>query len=83
MSAASQRRLHAAKTWTVDEIKALGVRTDLVTACAILYGCGKNRAWEMYHAGELAFPTLKVGRRVVVPTSHLHRLLGIEESVAA
>lgn len=68
------------KTWTAAEVYALGVRTDLVTACQVLYGCGKNRAWEMYHAGELPFPALRVGRRVVVPVMSLLNLLGLPEA---
>lgn len=75
--------MSAAKIWTPDEVRALGVRTDLVTACQIVYGCGKNRAWEMHKAGELPFPALKVGRRVVVPVQPLIKLLGLEESEAA
>jgi hypothetical protein len=66
------------KAWTEQEIRALGTRTDLVTACQIVYGCGRNKAWEMYHAGELDFPALKVGRRVAVPVIPLLRLLDLE-----
>lgn len=76
MSAAARR------AWTTDEIRALGTRTDLVTACQIAYGIGKNKAWEMYHAGELGFPALKVGRRVVVPVQPLLELLGLAEPAA-
>lgn len=71
------------RTWTADEVLALGVRTDLATACQILYGCGKNTAWEMYHAGTLPFPTLAVKRRVVVPTAPLVKLLGLTEEQPA
>ena len=70
------------RTWTTDEVRALGVRTDLVTACRILYGCGKNRAWELYHAGQLDFPALRCGRRVVVPTAPLRALLGLDRPEA-
>lgn len=65
------------RTWTAEEVRALGVRTDLITACQIVYGAGKNRAREMYHAGQLDFPTLRVGRRIVVPVAPLLELLGI------
>ncbi|MEV8510844.1 DNA-binding protein [Dactylosporangium sp. NPDC051484] len=66
----------ARRAWTLEEVQALGLRTDLVTACQIAYGIGKNKAWEMYHAGELDFPAIKVGRRVVCPTRPLLQLLG-------
>lgn len=72
-----------ATTWTAEKVRALGVRTDLVTACSIALGCGKNKAWQLFHAGELPFPALRVGRRVVVPTAHLLVLLGLEETTGA
>lgn len=63
--------------WTEEKIRALGVRTDLVTACQIVYGCGKNRAWEMFHADQLDFPAVRCGRRVVVPVAPLLALMFI------
>ena len=68
--------------WTAEDVRRLGIRTDLVTACQIVYGCGKNKAWSMYHAGELDFPAIRVGRRVVCPTRPLLNLLG-HEAIAA
>lgn len=67
------------RIWSTAEVRALGVRTDLVTACAVVFGCGKNKAWELYHAGDLPFPALRVGRRVVVPVQPLLQLLGLAE----
>ena len=69
----------ARRAWSVDEVKALGTRTDLPIACQIVYGVSKNKAWEMYHAGELDFPALRCGRRVIVPVAPLLRLLGLDE----
>lgn len=68
------------RAWTADEVRALGVRTDLVTAFAIVVGGGKNRAWQAYYNGELPFPALRVGRRVVCPTAPLLKLLGLDEA---
>jgi hypothetical protein len=73
----------AHEPWTVEDVLALGVRADLVTVCQIVYGCGKNRAWELYHSGQLGFPALKVGRRVVVPMAPVLALLGIETQAAS
>jgi hypothetical protein len=73
----------AQKTWTAQDVRALGVRTDLVTACQIVLGCGKNRAYEMYRDGTLPFTAIKVGRRVVVPVAPLIKLLGLDETQAA
>lgn len=69
----------ARRAWTLEEVQALGLRTDLVTACQIAYGVGKNKAWEMYHAGELDFPAIKVGRRVVVPVQAIKKLLDVAD----
>lgn len=66
-----------ARTWTAQEIRALGVRTDLVTACSIVYGCGRTKAYELLAANELDFPVLKAGNRYVVPTAPLLELLGL------
>ncbi|MEO3930750.1 DNA-binding protein [Micromonosporaceae bacterium B7E4] len=74
--------MNARQPVTADEIRALGVRTDLVTACRIVLGCGKNKAWELYHADELPFPALRCGRRVIVPTAPVIELLGLADSPA-
>lgn len=34
------------KVWTVEQVRALGVRTDLATACAAVLGIGRTKAWE-------------------------------------
>lgn len=67
----------AAAAWTWAMIYALGVRTDLVTACSIVYGCGRTKAYEMLAAGKLDFPVLRAGNRVVVPMAPVLELLGI------
>lgn len=70
------------RAWTAEEIRALGVRTDLTTACEIVYGVGRTRAWEMFHKGEVGFPVIRVGRRAVVPVRPLLQLLHLEDEVA-
>jgi len=65
--------------WTADEIRALGVRVDGVTACEIVYNVGRTRAYELLGAGEVDFPVIHRGRRYVVPTSALVALLGLGE----
>ncbi len=67
------------KTWTADQIRALGVRTDLATACSIVYGIGRSAAWDRYHRGELCFPAIRSGRGVVVPVAPLLKLMMVEE----
>ena len=41
------------RTWTPAEVRSLGVRTDLVTACQIAYGAGRTKAYELFRRGEL------------------------------
>lgn len=59
------------RTWFEEDIRALGLRVDLVTACGIAYGVGRSRAWELFHAGELDFPAFRKGRKAWVPVEHL------------
>lgn len=71
--------IRARRVWTEADVRALGVRTDLETACAIVLGVGRTRAYELLHAGELPFPALRVGRKVAVPVQPLLELLGYEK----
>ena len=64
-------------TWTREQIEALGVRTDLVTACQIVYGVGRTRAYEMHAADELHFPALRAGHRIICPVQPILELLGL------
>lgn len=59
-------------------MRALGVKTDLETACSIVLGIGRTRSYELERAGELPFPVLRTGRKIVVPTAPLLRLLGLD-----
>jgi hypothetical protein len=63
--------------WTEAEIRGLGVRTDLVTACSIVYGCGATKAYELVARDEIDFPVRKVGNRYAVPVAPLLELLGL------
>lgn len=66
------------RTWTPAEVRSLGVRTDLVTACEIAYGARRTKAYELFRRAELDFPAVRVGNRIVVPVAALCRFLGIE-----
>lgn len=65
------------RAWTAEEVRALGVRTDLVTACEVVYGCGRTKSYELLRTGQLDFPVLRVGHRIVVPVRPLLDLLGL------
>lgn len=71
------------KTWTASEVRALPVRIPLVLACEIVLGVGKNKAWELYHSGQLPFPAIKVGRKVICATQPLLKLLDLTDPEAA
>lgn len=72
-----------ARTWTTGEIRALGVRTDGVTACKIVYGVGRTKAYELLRSGQADFKVIKVPgtktNRYVVPVSELLRVLSLDE----
>lgn len=71
-----------AATWTPEDVRRLGVTTDLPTAYRIVFAGGRNSAWAAYHRGDLPFRTLRVGRKVRVPVADLLRLLGLEATTA-
>lgn len=64
------------RTWSEAEVRALGVRTDLETACDAVLGVGRTKSYELARLGELPFPVLRVGNRMVVPVAPLLNLLG-------
>lgn len=59
------------RTWSEAEIRELGLRVDLVTACGIAYGVGRSRAWELFHTDDLDFPAFRKGRKAWVPVDKL------------
>ena len=59
------------------DVYALGVRTDLVTACRIALGIGSTTAYALARRGELPFAAYRVGRQWVVPTAGLLTFLGL------
>ncbi|MEY9909777.1 hypothetical protein ABIA35_006020 [Catenulispora sp. MAP12-49] len=69
--------MSARKVWTEADIRALGVRTDGVTAVQLVYGVGRTRAYEILRSGVTDFRVIKVpgSNRYVVPTSEILRLL--------
>lgn len=66
-----------AKTWTVEEVRNLGVHTGIRTASSIL-GMGDVKGYNLAKREEFPVPILRVGRKYVVPVSGLLKALGIE-----
>src|SRR2546423_2713114 len=66
--------------WSVQQIRALGVTTDIVTAGAVL-GIGRTTAYRLARSGQFPVPVLKAGNRYLVPVAHLLAAVGIEATV--
>jgi hypothetical protein len=64
-------------TWTDDEIRALGVRTDVETAGSI-FGLSRTQSYGRVRDGSFPVPIIRVGRRMVVPTAPIRKLLQID-----
>ncbi len=64
--------------WSAERIAELGPTTDLPTAASLL-GIGRGLAYELHRRGQLPFPILRLGRRLVVPTAPLLKSLGLHE----
>ena len=61
---------------TVDELRALPVSVDLVTA-GRAFGLGRTKAFELAQADEFPCAVLRVGKRYRVPRSALLEALGV------
>lgn len=69
-------------TWTAEQVRALGVTCSVEVAGSVL-GCSRGVAYELARRGELGVPVLKLGRRYVIPTAPLIRLLGLDDDTQA
>jgi hypothetical protein len=69
--------------WTVERIRACGVRMKGVDAVAALYGYGARHAYRMLAAGDVDFPVIRRGRHYIVPTAAVLQLLGLDATDGA
>lgn len=67
----------ATRAWTVEQVRALGVTTDVVTAGAVL-GVGRTTAYRLAREGQFPVPVRKVGGRYLVAVAHLLHAVGID-----
>jgi hypothetical protein len=65
------------RVWTAEEVRGLGVMTDLETAASVL-NIGRTKAYELAEEGQFPLKVQRVGRRYLVPVSGLLRVLGLE-----
>lgn len=66
------------RVWTADEVKKLGVATDVETAGSVL-GIGRTTAYSLARSGKFPVPVLRIGRRYVVAVEGLLTALGAGE----
>jgi hypothetical protein len=71
-----------APAWTPEAVRALGVRTDVETAGSI-FGLSRTQAYEAVKAERFPVGVVRIGRRMIVPTAAIIRLLGLDEGGVA
>lgn len=64
------------RAWTPEEIRDLGVRTNLQTACSVL-GISTSGGYSLLAKDQFPVRTVRVGNRIIVPVAGLLELLGI------
>lgn len=63
--------------WSAEQLRALGTRTDLVTAGQIL-GIGRSKSYQLARAGTFPVPVMRYGHRYLVPVAPILALLGVD-----
>lgn len=67
------------KQWSEAEVRQLPVRIDVPT-CSSVLGIGISHGYVMINNGTYPVEVLRIGRKMVVPTAGLLRLLGLDTS---
>lgn len=67
---------------TEAEVDALGVSTDIQSACKAI-GISKSAGYQAAKNGTFPCPVVRVGSRYVVPTAGLKAVLGLATTSAA
>ena len=65
------------RPWSIEEVRALGVTTDVVTAGAVL-GIGRTTAYHLARTGTFPVPVIKIGNRYLVGVAHLLKAVGAD-----
>jgi len=63
-----------------DELLALPSIVNVETAARAV-GCGRTLAYELVRSGEFPCRVLRIGRKWVVPTADLRRVLGVADAL--
>ena len=75
-SGSSSEAAPVRRDWTLDEVRRLGMTTDLETAAHII-GIGRTLAYDLARTGDFPIRLLRLGRRVFVPVADLLTYLGV------
>lgn len=67
--------------WTEDDVRALGVTTDVVTAGQIL-GLSRNTAYRLARAGTFPVPVIQAGHQYRIPVAGLLAALHLNATPA-
>ena len=66
------------RVWTIDEVRRLGVATDLATAASVLQ-IGRTTAYGLVKAGSFPVKVLRIGKSYVVPVEGLLTVLRADD----
>jgi len=66
-----------ARSWTAEQVHALGVTTDIVTAGSVL-GIGRTTAYRLARDNQFPVPVRRVGSRYLVAVAHLLQAVGLD-----
>lgn len=72
----------AAKVWTAERLRALGVTTTLATAASVL-GISRSQAYRLAATDTFPTPLIRAGTRIIVPVAGLLQLLLLESPAPA
>ena len=70
------------RVWTVEQVRQLGLATDIATAASVLQ-IGRTTAYGLVKAGTFPVRVLRIGKSYVVPVEGLLTLLAVEISESA
>jgi hypothetical protein len=65
------------RVWSIDDVRALGTTTDIVTAGAIL-GIGRTSTYRLARLGQFPVPVRRVGKKFIVAVPHLLAAIGAD-----
>lgn len=65
--------------WTESRVRSYGLTMPGIDACQAVYRTQRTKSQQMLREGDVDFRVLRAGRRYVVPTVDVLKLLGLNE----